>query len=224
MHSQVCNNKGFHSGVKWPDLIFCVISELTSLLNYIQHIPTANEMWEHGTWNIMFHWNNWTLCAYKRVMCGCYTWKQTVNKVWPDMRVTPRMSPSFRILCFLDLQKWGNHCTQSFMAEVSDVRSTSHFIISEQIVNWLQGITVSPQMTQTVNPHLWLAVMMPCKVSRAVSARSVTARDIGRGRRGPKCTTSDYLYPSQRNSFKLWTNYQKIPNCPDAPSFWVGVF
>lgn len=141
-----------------------------------------------------------------------------VNKVRWDTRV----SPPFHILCFFNWQE-----VSSFLAELSDVWSTSHFIISEQIVNWLQGITVSPRLTQTVNPHLWLAVMMPCKVSRAVSARSVTARDIRRGRRGPKCTTSDYRYPSQRNSFtsfKLWTNYQKIPKCPNAPSFWVGGF
>lgn len=52
---------------------------------------------------------------------------------------------------------------------VEDVWSTSHFITSEQIVNWLQGITVSSGLTQTVNPRLWLAVMKPCKVSPAAS-------------------------------------------------------
>lgn len=55
------------------------------------------------------------------------------------------------------------------MAELRDVCSTDHFITSGQIVNWLQGIAVSPRLTQTVNPHLWLAVMMPCKVSRVVT-------------------------------------------------------
>ena len=55
------------------------------------------------------------------------------------------------------------------MVEAREVWSTNHFITSEQIVNWLQGIAVCPRLTQTVNPHLWLAVMMPCKVSRVVT-------------------------------------------------------
>lgn len=56
------------------------------------------------------------------------------------------------------------------MAEPRDVWSTTHFITSEQIVNWLQGIAASPpRLTQIVNPHLWLAVMMPRKVSRVVT-------------------------------------------------------
>lgn len=57
---------------------------------------------------------------------------------------------------------------QVFMAELRDVWSTTHFITSEQIVNWFEGIAVSPQLTQTVNPHLWLTVMMPRKVSHVV--------------------------------------------------------
>lgn len=56
------------------------------------------------------------------------------------------------------------------LAVVEDLWSSSHFITSEQIVNWLQGITVSSGLTQTVNPQLWLAVMKPCKVSAAASA------------------------------------------------------
>lgn len=55
------------------------------------------------------------------------------------------------------------------MAKLRDVWSTTHFITSEQIVNWLQGIAVSPRLTQTVNPHFWLTVMMPCKVSHVVT-------------------------------------------------------
>lgn len=56
-----------------------------------------------------------------------------------------------------------------FMAELRDVWSTTHFITSGQIVNWLQGIAVSPRLTQTVNPHLWLTVMIPRKVSRVIT-------------------------------------------------------
>lgn len=52
-------------------------------------------------------------------------------------------------------------------AVVEDLWSSSHSITFEQIVNWLQGITVSSGLTQTVNPPLWLAVMKPCKVSAA---------------------------------------------------------
>lgn len=47
--------------------------------------------------------------------------------------------------------------------------STNHFFTTERIASWLQGTAVSPRLTQTVNPHLWLAVMMPCKVSPAVT-------------------------------------------------------
>lgn len=78
----------------------------------------------------------------------------------------------FIFSCHFNLQKRGNHCrcVRVFMAEPRDVWSTTHFITSEQIVNWLQGIAASPpRLTQTVNPHLWLAVMMPRKVSRVVT-------------------------------------------------------
>lgn len=68
-----------------------------------------------------------------------------------------------------------------FMAELRDVWSTTHFITSEQIVNWLQGnCCLSPRLTQTVNPHLWLTVMIPRKVSRVVTNEV----SLGPGRRG----------------------------------------
>lgn len=55
------------------------------------------------------------------------------------------------------------------MPQLRDMWCATHFITSEQIDNWLQGIAVSPRLTQTVNPHPWLAVMMLCKVSRVVT-------------------------------------------------------
>lgn len=56
------------------------------------------------------------------------------------------------------------------MAELRDVWSTTLFITSQQIVIRLQGIAASPRLTQTVNPHIWLTVMIPCKVSRLVTS------------------------------------------------------
>lgn len=62
------------------------------------------------------------------------------------------------------------------MAELRDVWSATHFITSEQIVNWLRGIAASPpRLTQTVNPHLWLAVTMPRKVSRVVTNEVISS-------------------------------------------------
>lgn len=88
------------------------------------------------------------------------------------------LSLYLHILCVFNLEKKQNKknpkainvsVCRVLRVGVEDVWSTSHFITSEQIVNWLQGITVSSGLTQTVNPRLWLAVMKPCKVSPAAS-------------------------------------------------------
>lgn len=77
-------------------------------------------------------------------------------------------------------------------AAVQDLRSSSHFITSEQIVNWLQGITVSSGLTQTVNPRLWLAVMEPARSVLPHPARSVSTGGVAR----PKMRNANELSPA----------------------------
>lgn len=115
-------------------------------------------------------------------------------------------------------------------AELRDVWSTTHFITSEQIDNWLQGIAVSLRLTQTVNPHLWLTVMMPCKVRLVVTNEVSLAGHRARPQEpisNAQNQIKKYLYPSHWNWFswfKLYSNYKKLPKYPNALSLWVSGF